>query len=233
VVRQIDGLFAGTVPHRQWALRRWFFAHPLWYYHARSDQHDLNGSSQFYQLVDPDLRELCHLLLGAGLQTTPSCQGHFYPRDRFEHIWEELVREERTIRTAGLEVADSATGERFLFRDSAYRLPWSGFDALLGEANAHQNKGYLGLRVPPDRRDVEVRLKRDAYRTAGARIEADEHLGRVFGGALFGIFVEPDSPLQRDREWVDITAYMRGVLGGTLRRDLQPKHNRLRKVECR
>ena len=47
--------------------------------------------------------------IDAGLQTTPSCQGHFYPRDRFEKIWDELKREEPLITDGGLVVKGQLT----------------------------------------------------------------------------------------------------------------------------
>src|SRR5438067_8000604 len=75
-VSTIRGLQAGLVPHREWAVRRWFYANPIWYYHRRSAAHEIRPTGKFYKLVDPELREVCRLLNDAGLQTTPSCQGH-------------------------------------------------------------------------------------------------------------------------------------------------------------
>src|SRR6185312_8182997 len=141
----ITSLSADLLPHRDWAVSRWFYANPIWYYHRRSAAHEIRPSGKFYQLVDPLLRDVCHLLNDAGLRTTPSCEGHSYPRERFERIWEELKREEPLIRGEGLTVKDSENDEAFLFRQGDYQIPWASFDDFYREASAHQNVGYLGI----------------------------------------------------------------------------------------
>src|SRR5690242_19227618 len=88
-MKTITGLSAAIVPHRMWAVSRWFYANPIWYYHRLSAAHEICAGGKFYQLVDEELRELCRLLNEAGVRTTPSCQGHTYPKQRFERIWEE------------------------------------------------------------------------------------------------------------------------------------------------
>ncbi len=211
-MERITGLRADIVPHREFAIRRWFYAHPLWYYHRLADEHHLNTDPKFYQLVDPELRALCHLLLDAGLQTTPSCQGHFYPRDRFEHIWEELLREKRRIREGGLEVRDSESDRRYLFLDEAYQLPWQTFDDFFAEANPHQNKGYIGVRIPHERVEILGRLRSEPYAGVCGRIEPDAELSAMFDGDVFNIHVDPPSLLERDGEWQAITDYMRSIL---------------------
>src|SRR5438105_3376368 len=113
----ITGLRADLVPHRQWALSRWFYANPIWYYHRRSAAHELRAEGKFYQLVDPMLREVVRLLNDAGLRTTPSCQGHSYPKERFEQVWSELKREEPAIRDGGLVVKDCENEQEYLFCD--------------------------------------------------------------------------------------------------------------------
>src|SRR4051812_37377333 len=121
----IQGLRADIVPHRRWPVSKWFYANPLWYYHRPGTDEEINATRKFYQLVDPDLRQLCHLLNSAGLRTCPSCQGHFYERNRFENIWTELTREQDEIRDGGLVVKDSETDKEFLFKDKNYALPWN------------------------------------------------------------------------------------------------------------
>src|SRR5512146_1091716 len=104
IMNIVTGLRADIVPHREFAIRKWFYSSPLWYYHRAGTTDEIRADRRFYRLVDPDLRELCRILLDAGLRTTPSCQGHFYPRERFERIWDELQREQPLITGEGLEV---------------------------------------------------------------------------------------------------------------------------------
>ncbi|GMU23372.1 MAG: hypothetical protein AMXMBFR13_34500 [Phycisphaerae bacterium] len=208
---RVAGLSAGLAPHREWALRKWFYASPLWYYHRRGTTPELNENRQFYRLVDPDLRELVHLLLDAGLQTTPSCQGHFYPRERFERIWDHLQREQAMIRSEGCEVRDSETDQPFLFLDFAYRLPWNKFDDFYREAAAHQSRGYLGVLAPADSCAL-ARFIAQPYASSRARIEPDEELSELIQRPMFHIEVDPHTPEERSREWAAITAYVKGLL---------------------
>src|SRR5262249_20831239 len=147
----LTGLDPGIIPQRTFPLRRWYYANPLWYYHTPATQHSLRTDAQFYELVDPDLRELCQALLAAGLFTPPSCQGHFCPRHRFERVWDELSREAETVRGSGLTVRDSETDCPYRFQAVDYQLPWRSFDAFLHQAYPHQNHGYIGIAIPKDR----------------------------------------------------------------------------------
>src|ERR1051326_6919725 len=84
----IAALDAGLVALRQFPLRKWYYASPLWYYHRPAAEHVLKRDPRFFELVDPLLRELCRIVFDAGCCTTPSCEGHFYARARFEKIWQ-------------------------------------------------------------------------------------------------------------------------------------------------
>lgn len=207
----ISGLCADIVPHRAFAVHKWFYANPLWYYHRLGTTEEIRAGRTFYRLVDPDLRELCKLLLDAGLHTTPSCQGHFYPRERFERTWDELQREAESIMGPGLEVRDSETGRAYLFRDPDYALPWPDFSWFYQQASGHQNHGYLGVMIPADSPLID-RLRDDSYRTDRARIVFDPELSEALGTPLFNIHVDPATPEERSREWMAITRYMKAGL---------------------
>jgi len=208
----ITGLSADLLPHRQWAVSRWFYANPIWYYHRRSAAHEIRPSGKFYQLVDSLLRDVCHLLNDAGLRTTPSCEGHSYPRERFERIWEELKREEPLIRGEGLVVKDSENDQAFLFRQSDYRIPWPSFEDFYREASAHQNVGYLGILVPSDRPDLAERFASSQYTTPATRLRLDDQIGTLLGGTLFEVRVETTDSTTRAAEWRDFTRYVPQML---------------------
>lgn len=208
----IAGLQAGLIPLREFPLRKWFYVTPLWYYHAPSLQHHLNRDPNFYELVDPLLRDLCFLLQRAGLYTTPSCQGHFYVRGRFEKIWADLKRDEAAIREGGLIVKDSETDQAYLFQNPAYALPWESFEQFYHETDAHQNKGYVGIVIPPDRVELLETLQTCRFESPCARIAFDPQLTATLGQPLLGVHVEPPTRLQRDAAWQAITTYFRFVL---------------------
>ena len=204
-VSNICGLEAGFVPHRQWPLRKWYFANPLWFYHKQYAVDEMIPSPTFYELVDPDLRELCRGLHDAGLHTTPSCQGHFYGRERFVRIWAELEREREAIVSGGLPVTDSETQEQRLFRDDSFALPWACFDDFHAEAGAQQGIGYLGVLVPPQDDDLCERLGRLAHAGDASQIEYDDAIGGRLGARLLAIQVSPRTPRQRRELWRGIT----------------------------
>ena len=208
----LTGLDAGIIPQRTFPLRRWFYANRLWYYHSPATQHSLRSDAQFYDLVDPALRELCQALLAAGLATTPSCQGHFYPRERFARVWDELSREADTIRETGLTVRDSETDCPYQFQQRDYQIPWPSFDAFLNQAFPHQHHGFIGIAVPAQRLDIAHRLSSEAFRGHHSRIERDAELTQALGQAIFGVYVDPESPEERNQAWQEVTAYVKTVL---------------------
>ena len=124
----MTGLEAGIIPLRTFPLHKWYYAKSLWFYHAPASEHRLIADPTFFELVDPQLRELCRCLLSAGLHTTPSCQGHFHSRERFRRVWDELAYEADRIRSNGLVVRDSETEAAFAFSAPDYRLAWPDFE---------------------------------------------------------------------------------------------------------
>jgi hypothetical protein len=210
--RPISGLRADLVPHHEWAVSRWFYSNPIWYYHRRSFAHEIRLGGRFYELVDAELREVCRMLNDAGAHTTPSCQGHSYPRERFERIWEELRREELLIRRDGLVVKDCESDESYLFRQSDHQIPWSSFADFYREAAAHQNVGYLGFLVPQDHGDLARQFSDDGYATPATRLRPNEQIGALLGGTLFEARVETTNPKTRAAEWRAFTSYIGEVL---------------------
>jgi hypothetical protein len=210
-LERITGLSAGIVPHWEWPIRKWFYANPLWYYHRRGQDNEVIANRKFFSLVDPDLRAVCHLINSAGLMTTPSCQGHFYDRNRFENIWTVLKREEMLIGADGLIVKDSETDREALFADDAYLLPWADFEGFYAQAADHQGTGYLGILIPEQRRKMSERFRR-RYRTEAAELSEDRELGRQLGGDMFQVLVQTRGSAERSEEWRRFTEWVRDLL---------------------
>jgi hypothetical protein len=225
----ITGLSSDLLPHRQWAISKWFYSSscpsPLWYYHRPGTDEEILPDRRFYRLVDPLLREVCHLLNDAGLHTTPSCQGHFYGRERFEHTWDELQREERIIRDHGLAVRDSETGSEYLFASPAYAVPWENFARFYEQASEHQPTGYLGIVAPESEIESGRRLAQ-GYATGSTAMVEDPDLGQMLGGRMFHVLVRCRTLEQRTREWAGFTAWVREMLGQRARTN-QPQARRV------
>jgi hypothetical protein len=220
----------GIVPLRLFPLRKWYYAvstdrrsaqmdhAPLWYYHRPASEHRLKRDPRFFELVDPLLRELCRLVFDAGCCTTPSCEGHFYSRARFEKIWEELQRDAGVIRERGLLLRDSESEEDFLFVDPNFSLPWRDFGDFYEQINPQQVNGYVGIAVPAEKQLFVRRLQDDAFESSLARIQYDEELTQILGEPLIGVYVSPQTMEQRAWAWAEVTGYFRGVLSSAARR---------------
>jgi hypothetical protein len=205
---QITGLRADIVPHDQWAIRKWFYANPLWYYHRTGTVDEIIANRHFFRLVDDDLRPLCRLLSEHDLRTTPSCHGHFYPMQRFLNVWSELMRESAQIRGDGLSVTDSENGRKYRFHEVGFALPWNDFDAFHAQAAAHQGIGYIGIILPGDNPDLAQRLAAvaESHRDAPSiTIGIDPAHARLLGGSLLNIVVRARDVADRHALWGSIT----------------------------
>ena len=208
----VVGLQSGLVPMREFPLRKWYYASKLWYYHEPALEHRLRPNSKFYELVDPALRELCALVLQAGLSTIPSCEGHFYPRDHFAVIWAELERELPLIRGRGLPVRDAESDELYLFRNGEFALPWTDFETFYARVSAYQCQGYIGVVVPDRHADLFTRLSQSAFHSRAAHIAFDHELTQQLEQPVFSVQVTPESPRERDAAWAEVTAHFRALL---------------------
>jgi len=207
----MDELTPAIVAHHLWWRRRWFRAiGGTRYYHAPGPRQPMRTGRGFYERVDPQLRPLCRLLHTRGLQTTPSCQGHFHGRSYFEARWEELQREAAAIRSAGLRVIDTETGARYRFCDARYRLPWRSFESFRARSMRHQRTGYLGVLLPAGQHTLLSRL-RAASRQDTALHLATEHL--PYGGVrLLHIQIQPHDPEDGSRQWQRVKALFERAL---------------------
>lgn len=202
---RIDNLRADFAPHREWPVRKWYFANPIWFYHKPCDCDDMIASQAFYKLVDPELCDICKGLHDAGLHTTPSCEGHFYARDRFEKVWAELKREEPKIRDGGLVVKDSETDQELLFHEPSYQLPWPSFDDFYAAADAQQGVGCLGIIIPKDRGDLVERLRKIERNEELVKASFDDEIGRRLNANLFAIETHPRTAQQVHEIWRRLT----------------------------
>lgn len=205
----ITHLEAGLIPRRTFPLRNWYYSNPLWYYHAPAFEHQLEPNSNFFELVDPLLGELCRCLLNIGFCTTPSCQGHFYSQKRFEKIWVELNEEAELIRKSGLVVKDSENDQTFLFRQTNYQIPWKNFQEFYKQSNQQQSKGYLGIALPIQHPELIEIFMTLTFTWERARIEFDAELSTIFSQPIFSIYVEARTPEERNVLWWIITQHIK------------------------
>lgn len=205
----IAGLEASILPHDQFADRRWYRGGGSWHYHGPGQTITDRLSDWGYLQVDPDLREICRMLHRHGLATTPSCQGHFFPRSHFLEIWSVLLRESRTIRGGGLLVRDVVEPGPQLFRDEQYALPWQRANQFVDEVLPQQSTGYLGIAIPVQQNTT---LDRMLVACQGPGVQFRVPVLRGDGRFLLGLEVSGGSPAGQSAAW----ARVRQAIGSLL-----------------
>ncbi|MGE0080074.1 MAG: hypothetical protein AB7U81_02120 [Thiohalomonadaceae bacterium] len=208
----LTGLEAGIVPHRTWFRRQWFQGEGTRYYHRpRPLAASFAPDADFYERVDPLLRDICRHLHGRGLRTAPSCEGHFHGRAHFERLWDELQREARAITGAGLIVRDAENGRSHLFRDPRYRLPWQRFEQFFGESIVHQAWGYLGIIIPRQQGARHARLRAALREMDDAQCAFEPDATGPRDAWLLHVLVQPRDPADAARRWRGVAEWLAQV----------------------
>lgn len=211
--RPLTGLEAGIVPHRTWFWRQWFQGSGTRYYHRpRPVTAPFTPGADFYQRVDPLLRDICRYLHRRGLGTTPSCEGHFHGKRYFEEVWNELQQEAQAITRTGLVVKEAESGRSYLFRDAHYRLPWHDFEQFFGESIAHQGWGYLGILIPRQQGARHARLRAGISELDTAQCAFEAEATSPPDAWLLHILIQPRDPADAARRWRDVTRWLAQVV---------------------
>ena len=126
-----------------------------------------------------------------------SCEGHFSSVEEFEPIWKKISSDSEVIRTRGLPVSDVETGEKFLFKNKDYRIPWENYESFWEEAGTSQSQGYIGFYV----RDTDyVRSLRHLI-TEPSLYNYFRESGSVDKHILFTIGVRKTNSEDQSKEW--------------------------------
>jgi len=198
-VKTRSNLSASVIPTRRYPSRRWYYSNKdeSWYYHGPRKRVVPNLSPDFDKTVDPALQPLVDYLHLRRISTTPSCEGHFSSVEEFEPIWKKISSDSEVIRTRGLPVSDVETGEKFLFKNKDYRIPWENYESFWEEAGTSQSQGYIGFYV----RDTDyVRSLRHLI-TEPSLYNYFRESGSVDKHILFTIGVRKTNSEDQSKEW--------------------------------
>lgn len=134
------------IPHTEFHTGAWLQSaeRPSWYYFSKKLNPNIITNKDFMQSVDEPLKEIVQFLHAHGIKTTPSCSGHYFNREKFERIYDELVEDSALIKQEGLMMRDIETGELHLYKSKTYALPWTK-NEFLERIKNYQGKGVLGL----------------------------------------------------------------------------------------
>jgi hypothetical protein len=203
-------LETGLVPRRQFARRRWYHASNLWYYHRPAPLPRLELDQQFYELVDPDIRDLCRTLHERGIGTAPSCSGHFHKKAYFVAVWDELQREADQIRSDGLVVQDCETKANVLFHNPSHQVPWTTFADFREDLRDSQKGGYLGVIFRNDTEGIRDQFAHDDLFESSAAYEAEEPDPE--GNWILHTMVDAPTPDALTHQWNEVARHLHQLL---------------------
>ena len=173
----------------------------LWYYHGDRESISLPENPDFEDTVDPDLKPLVEFLHLRRIPTTPSCSGHFPDEDHFKKIWRKLTLEKDLIRTKGLPLEDVETGEKVLFKDPEYELPWEAFSEFFTKKSEHAKGGYLGMWV----RDPVLKERLRHILTGPSKFNYFREVGNLDQATLFALGVRQNDEDAQRKKWEEWT----------------------------
>ena len=199
----IDDLLPTMPEPTSWPYKKWYSVDKVWYYHTEDEGGSPNYDKRFYSMVDPQIRVLCHFLHLKGLETAPSCQGHFYDRSELKKAWNRLKSDERVIRRKGLEVSDSETGDKILFQNKKYQTPWPTFEVFEKEVFVKQRIGYMGIAVPDKLKNISAEIKALDLNSQYATLETADRSNDKHD--LFHLIVKAPNEEEQAKEWKRLT----------------------------
>jgi hypothetical protein len=135
------------IPHDNFHKGSWLISvmRPAWYYFREGNNMNRITNPHFMKSVDGALKPIVRFLHKNGIKTTPSCAGHHRGEKNYDHIYDALKADEKEIRGDGLLLRDVETGEKLLFKNAEYKLPWTRRQFNSG-AMKYQQTGVLGIR---------------------------------------------------------------------------------------
>lgn len=166
------------IPHDQFHKGIWLQSvkRPGWYYFMEKENENIITNEQFLQSVDGPLKELVSFLHQRGIRTTPSCAGHHKSEGNFEAIYDQLMQDTKDIRNGGLELKDVETGERYVYSEKNYTLPWSRESFIAGVLD-YQAGGVIGIRVAGREKEKLLQL-----RLPGVEVKEKDSIVFIFTG---------------------------------------------------
>jgi hypothetical protein len=136
------------IPHEQFHKGLWLL--PVisrsWYYYFPHSRKKvvIHNETVFLETVDEELRGLVGFLHKKGVQTTPSCAGHFYDSGYFAAHFDAIRNDAENIKNGGLLMQDVESGEYYFFKNHDYVLPWNK-NEFTRYAYNYQKTGVLGI----------------------------------------------------------------------------------------
>ena len=119
-----------------------------WFYHRPRGAHRRVTPEVLDATLDAVLRPVVFAARNAGLATLPSCAGHAVDHFHTIRLYQQLKRDSADIRGLGLPLVNVETGQKVIWQDPTYRLPWRSAESLEADLRVNEWKGAIGLTGP-------------------------------------------------------------------------------------
>lgn len=166
----------------------------------------------FWDAADRHLRALGVLLESRGCRFHPLLQGDFYDSSDLRTMWNNIKREERIIRSRGLEVRDIATGEQLLFKNTTYRAPWPGYVDFATDMGRMAQKGCAYVLIPEKLenrfgswKEKKSNIENISVESLYDALQSSSSDSQPQSFRAFCVICETDSEKNRDKAWLAFT----------------------------
>jgi hypothetical protein len=102
-----------------------------------------------YNLIDSldlDIRLIAHVLSKTECLICSFFAGNSYSQDYLKNIWNNIKREEKSIKDEGINLL-CQDGSSFFYKDENYRIRWPSFDSFCKEYSEESNASWLVIKV--------------------------------------------------------------------------------------
>lgn len=193
------------VPPEQFCTKRWWRpGRPgaAWFYHTPAPRRPLSFMRD-HSTVDSQIRGLVMFLHSKGMQTSPSCAGHWPKKQWVRRCFDSLQQDALEIRTRGLDMIDVETGVRTRLTDPYWSLPWGDWSHLASGMREYDGEGYLCFAVPVGH--VMWQYIEEAKALRGVTLNVKPYLGRL----CWEIRVRTADPLSQQNAWHSVERFIR------------------------
>lgn len=190
-------LYPDLIPHKYFHKGVWLSEkNTPWYYFMKTNRpFVIPTNKSFYNTLDNTLKPIVKLLHSNNIPTTPSCSGHFKPKDHFSDTYDYLKMNQKKINNSGVILKDDENGKHYFYKNKNYVLPWSKED-FLDKIENYQKKGVIGL---VDNNNIGYEL-------------ADEDYDVFNDNGITLIITNSKTPKENQKIWNNIFVKLKNIL---------------------
>ena len=99
-------------------------SHNLWYYYRDRKASEYNFT-ELDETLDPGVKKIVNFINSKGYKTLPSCEGHTRSESFCKKAWDNLLLDQKKIKTSGLWLNNCENDNKYYLYDPNWELPFS------------------------------------------------------------------------------------------------------------